>query len=64
MLISTKPKVKALKCKNESLRLKIHVDVLEVVQKTKHLGLQMDNTLDWREHIKVTSSNVSKAVGF
>ena len=33
MLISTKPKLKALKGKNESLRLKIQVDELEMVQK-------------------------------
>ena len=64
MLISIKPKPKALKSKNESLRLKIHVDELEVVQKSKYLGVQIDNSLDWKEHIKVTSSKVSKAVGF
>ena len=33
MLISTKLKLKALKSKSESLRLKIHVDELEVLQK-------------------------------
>ena len=64
MLISTKAKLKALKSKNESLRLKIHVDELEVVQKTKYLGVQIDHSLDWKEHIKITSSKVSKAVGF
>ena len=64
MLISTKPTLKALKSKNESLRLKIHVDELEVVQKTEYLGVQIDNSLDWKEHIKVISSKVSKAVGF
>ena len=46
------------------MRLKIHVDELKVVQKTKYLGVQIDNYLDWKEHIKVTSSKVSKAVGF
>ena len=64
MLISTKPKLKALKCKNESLRLKIHVDELDVLQKTKYLGEKIDNSLDWKEHIKVTSSKVSKALWF
>ena len=44
MLISTKPKLKALKSKNESLRLKIHEDELEVVQKTKYLAVQIDNS--------------------
>ena len=33
MLISTKPKLKALKSKNESLRLKIHVDELKLYKK-------------------------------
>ena len=64
MLNSRKPKLKALKSKNESLRLKIQVDELEVVQKTKCLGFQIDDSLDWKEHIKVTSVKVSKAVGF
>ena len=63
MLISTKSKPKALKIKNESLMLKVHVDELEVVQKTKYLGVQIDNFLDWIEHVKVTLSKVSKAVG-
>ena len=64
MLISTKPKLKALKSKNESLRLKIQVDGLDVVQKTKDLGVQIDNSLDRKEHNEVTSCKVSKAVGF
>ena len=64
MFISTKPKPKALKSKTKSLRLKIHVDKLEAVQKTKYLGLQIHNSLDLKEHIKVASSKVSKAVGF
>ena len=56
MLIYTKSKLKALKSKNESLRLKIQIDELEVVQKTKYFGVQIDNSLDGKEHIKVTSS--------
>ena len=38
--ISTKPKLKALKSKNESLRLKIRVDELEVIQKLNILVLR------------------------
>ena len=49
MLISTKPKLKALESKIESLRLKIQVDGLEVVQKTKYLGVQIDDSLDWKK---------------
>ena len=64
MLFSTKHKLEALKSKNESLRLEIQVDELEVVQKTKYLGAQINDSLDWKEHIKVISSKVSKVVGF
>ena len=35
----------------ESLKLKIHNNELEVVQKSKHLHVQTDNTLEWKEHI-------------
>ena len=61
---STKPKLKALKSKNESLRLKVRKGELEVIQKTKYFGVQIDNSLDWKEHIKATSSKVSKAIWF
>ena len=53
-----------LKSKNESLRLKIHVGELEVVQNTNYSGVQIDNVLDWKDHIKVTYSKISKAIGF
>ena len=46
MLISAKPKQKVLRDRSESLRLKIRNGELEVVQKTKYLGVQIDNTLD------------------
>ena len=64
MLISTKPKHKALKNKSESLKLNIRDNELEVVQKTKYLGLQIDNSLDWKEHVKTVSSKVSRAIGY
>ena len=36
---------------------------LRLLKKTKYLGIQKDNSLDCKEHIKVTTSKVSKAVG-
>ena len=45
MLISAKPKLKALRSKNESSRLMVQVDDLEVVQKTKYLGDQIDHSI-------------------
>ena len=64
MLISTKPKHKALENQGESLKLKIRDNELEVVQKSKYLGVQIDYTLDWKEHIRTVSSKVSRGVGF
>ena len=61
MLISTKPKHKTLMNQGESLKLKIRNDELEVVQRTKYLGVQIDSGLDWKEHIKTVSSKVSKS---
>ena len=51
MLISTKPKHKTLENQAGSLKLKIRDNELEVVQKSKYLGVQIDNNLDWKEHI-------------
>ena len=64
MLISTKQKNNILKSKNEALVLNIHNNKLDVVQKTKYLGVQIDSSLDWSEQIKVVSTKVSRAVGF
>ena len=64
LLISTKPKHESLKNQDESLKLKIQNNELDVVQKTKYLGIQIDNTLDWKEHTKTISSKVSRGIGF
>ena len=64
MLISTKQKHNILQGQNEDLKLKIRDNELEVVKKTKYLGLQIDCSLDWKEHIKAISAKVSRAVGF
>ena len=53
-----------LKGRNEDLRLKIHDNELEVVTKTKYLGLQIDCPLDWKEQINAVSAKVSRAIGF
>ena len=37
---------------------------LEIIQKTKYLGVQIDNSLNWKEHIKTVSTKVSRAIGF
>ena len=68
MLITTKQKrnilPNILQEKNLNLELNIRESELEVVQKTKYLGVQIDCSLDWKEHIKTVSAKVSRAVGF
>ena len=64
MLISTKQKHAILRNQGQKLSLKIRDHKLEIVDTTKYLGLQIDNSLDWKRHVSVLSSKVSKAVGF
>ena len=58
MLISTKQKHNSLKSQSEALELKIRDNELEVAQKTKYLGVQIDCSLDWKDQIKAVSSKV------
>ena len=64
MLISTKQKHNSLKRQSEAMELKIRDKELEVVQKTKYLGVQIDCSLDWKEQIRAVSIKVSRAIGF
>ena len=64
MLISTKQKYKALQNQNHDLRVKIKGTELDTVMNTKYLDVNIDSSLDWKEHIKVISSKVSRAIGF
>ena len=63
ILISTKNKHKSLEGTGESLCLKIRDNDLALVENTKYLCVQVDNSLDWKEHIKSVSTKVSRAVG-
>ena len=49
---------------NDDLKLKIGENELQVVKKTKYLGVQIDCSLDRKEQIKEGSAKVSRAVGF
>ena len=64
LLVSTKQKHKIIKNRKEDLELKIRDNELEVVQKTKYLGVKIDSSLDWKEHIKSVSTKISRAIGF
>ena len=63
MLICTKNTNKSLEGTDEGLCLKIKDSDLALVDNTKYLGVQVDNSLDWKGHIKSISTKVSRAVG-
>ena len=52
-----------LSARSQSIKnLKLQGIIPDVVQKMKYLGVQVDNSLDWKEQVKVISSEVSKAL--
>ena len=59
MLVCTKQKHATLKSQNEDLKLKIRENELQVVEKTKYIGVQIDCSLDWKEQIKAVSAKVT-----
>ena len=63
MLISTMQKGSSFRSRNEAMELKIRDNELDVVQKTKYLGVQIDCSLDWKEQINTVATKVSRAGG-
>ena len=63
MLIYTKPKHQTLRTAGDNLCLNVREKELDVEQKVKYLGVEVDNSLDWKEQIKVISAKASKALG-
>ena len=63
MLICPKPKHERLWTARDNLSLNIRGKDLDVVQKVKYLGIQVDNSLEWKKQIKVISCKELKALG-
>ena len=63
MLIATKPRHKALNNYAENLKLEFLGSEPNVATITRYLGVQVDNSLDWNEHIKVIYSTVFRGIG-
>ena len=63
MLICMKPKQQKPNTAGGKLCLNMRGEELDVVKKVKYLGVNVDKSLDWKEHIKAISSKVSKALG-
>ena len=52
MLMCSKSKQRALIDSNEKLDIKVKDENLEIVEKIKYLGVQIDQNLEWKEYIK------------
>ena len=64
ILICFKYKQRALTNSNEKLDITVKDEKLMVVEKMKYLGVQIDQNLEWNEHIKNVSSKFARAIGF
>ena len=63
MLITTKHKKKYLDISGQTFQPSIRETSVEVASNTKYLGVQLDEHLSWKEHIKVVTAKVSRAIG-
>ena len=63
MLVSTKAKRKTLDKSSQHLQVKINGTELEVVSKSKYLGVLLDNSLDWKDQVQAVSLKVSRGLG-
>ena len=63
MLICTKPKRRILENNDVKLTLMIRDRELDLVDEIKYLGVNVDDSLSWKEHIKSVTSKVSRGIG-
>ena len=64
MLIGSGAKLKNI-CNSDSINPKFVIDddVLPMINEAKYLGIQIDKTLNWREHINIIASEISRGIG-
>ena len=64
MLITTIQKKKFLTASNQALQLFIREEHLEILGNTKHLGVQIDESLTWENQVKSVTEKASRAIAF
>ena len=64
IVILTKQKEKQLADNDDVLSLNIEEQLIDSVQIAKYLGIQIDNNLNWKDHIKTLSTKIRRAIGF
>ena len=64
MLIASQQKHKSLAHSDIRFDPKIRENEIEILTKAKYLGVQIDENLNWKEHIRAVSAKASRAVEF
>ena len=64
MLVASQQKHKSLTQSEIRFDPKIREKEIEIISKAKYLGVQIDDNLNWKKHIRAVSAKVSRAVGF
>ena len=65
MVVGSRPNLKRIsEGKAQSPSFAIGDPQIEIVEKTKYLGIQLDQQLVWDEHTKFLRAKVSRAIGF
>ena len=63
MLTCTKSRRKILNTNEDKLNLLIRARGLESVDEIKYLGVHVDYSLSWKDHLKSVTSKVSRGMG-
>ena len=63
MLITKKQKRKCLKASNQALKPSTREENVKVACNIKYLGVQIDENLTWKNHIKSVTDKASRAIG-
>ena len=65
MVVGSRPNLKKISEGNvQSPSFAIGDSQIEIVEKTKYLGIQLDQHLVWDEHTRLLPAKVSRAIGF
>ena len=64
MLVASQQKHKSLTHSEIRFDPKIREKELEIRSKAMYLGIQIDDNLNWKEHIRAVSAKVSRPIGF
>ena len=67
MLIGRRPKVQNIDniCNSDGIYPKFVIEdqVVPMINESRYLGIQIDKTLSWKDHVNIIASKISRALG-